>query len=156
MKREHKIIIALAVVLFIACTTIACLVGWIAGRGWPGFAHRWQSLAPIEPTVVPQPRLGPRWVGVAALVTEVVEDSPAAGAGIQPGDLILAIDGRQIQRDTDLRQVLASFEPGDRVELTVRSLGRTREVQVRLGRHPDDSTQPYLGIAYQLVPDSLD
>lgn len=60
--------------------------------------------------------------------------SPAASAGIRPGDLILEVDGQPVQSVGDLQRKIRAHEPGDRVTLTVvkRDTKRTERVGIRL------------------------
>ena len=159
LSRDQKTIIALAVSLFLACNAITCLGGLVVGGTWTAMMGRWAREPPhpaerdsCRPPSPLEPRREPERMPVAALVTEITEDSPAERAGLKPGDLILAVDGEQIQRDADLRETLSAYQPGDRIELTVRRGDRERDIQVSLGRHPDDQTWPYLGVTYWLVP----
>lgn len=72
--------------------------------------------------------------GVAgALVQEVVEDSAAAAAGLQIGDLIVAIGGRPIRSSGDLRAEIISLSPGTPVTLTVVRDGVEITVRAVLG-----------------------
>jgi regulator of sigma E protease len=57
-----------------------------------------------------------------AEISAVVEGSAAAEAGMQPGDLIIRIDGRVIERFEDVRQVVA-MNPQRAMEITVRRDG---------------------------------
>ncbi len=54
-----------------------------------------------------------------ALVDDVVPDSGAERAGIVPGDLIVAIDGREENSRTGVIEVLREKFPGERVRLTI-------------------------------------
>jgi putative serine protease PepD len=57
---------------------------------------------------------------------------PAATAGIKPGDLILAIDGRPVNSLPELVVAIRAHEPGETVRLTVRTGQTQRTVPVRL------------------------
>jgi putative serine protease PepD len=57
---------------------------------------------------------------------------PAATAGIKPGDVILAIDGRTVNSLPELVVAIRAHNPGDIVRLTVRTGGTQRTVPVRL------------------------
>ena len=63
----------------------------------------------------------------------IVPDGPAERAGLQPGDVIVAIDGKAVGDSSELIVAIRSREPGDTVRLTVRSGGDEREVTVTLG-----------------------
>jgi S1-C subfamily serine protease len=158
MGRNQKLIIVLVVVLFLACSAIACLTGLVFGAAWAGRFGRWdvRSPTPFErdfgPRMPMEPRQGPNEGTSAALVTEVTEGGPADEAGLQEGDLILAIDGERIQAGTNLREMISLYRPGDQVELTIRRGSRTRQVRVVLGRRADDPTQPHLGLTIRLIP----
>jgi putative serine protease PepD len=76
-----------------------------------------------------EPTSGP----AGALVTEVVPNSPAAGSGLRPGDLVTAIDGDAVEGMSDLAARIRAIEPGTRVTLTIERDGRTMEVPVTLG-----------------------
>ncbi len=73
-----------------------------------------------------------------ALVASVEKDSPAAEAGIQPGDVVLALDGTPVATATDLTTRLARMQPGDRVTLTVVHKGTKKDVSVKLGEFKPD------------------
>ena len=57
--------------------------------------------------------------GGAKLVT-VADGSPAAVAGLQPGDIVLGIDARFVTSSSDLVVALRSHEPGDAVAISYR------------------------------------
>ncbi|MCS6849923.1 MAG: trypsin-like peptidase domain-containing protein [Gemmataceae bacterium] len=79
------------------------------------------------------------------LIREVLADGAAAAAGLQPtrvnergrivqlGDIILAIDGKEIEGGDDLLRILDTYKVGDTVKVTVlRDLERRVEVEVTL------------------------
>ena len=63
----------------------------------------------------------------------IVPDGPAEQAGLQPGDVILAIDGTAVGDSSELIVAIRSRRPGDTVRLTVRRGDDEREVTVTLG-----------------------
>ena len=66
----------------------------------------------------------------------VVEDSPAARAGIQDGDVILSINGIQVDQEHPLDALLVRFKPDDAVTLEVLRDGTQLQVTVTLGTRP--------------------
>jgi S1-C subfamily serine protease len=84
-----------------------------------------------------------------AVVVRVLPDSPAEAAGLQEGDIIVAVDGREPSAEQDLADLIGEYEPGDIVTLEVASRGQEpREMTVKLGRHPDEGDLPFLGVQY--------
>ena len=71
-----------------------------------------------------------------ALVSAVESGSPAEKAGIKPGDVILAVDGRTIAQSADLPRVIGETRPGTRVSIRIWREGGTREVTAALGEIP--------------------
>ena len=65
-------------------------------------------------------------------VAPVTPDGPAERAGIEPGDVIVAIDGRPVTEDDELIVAIRAKAPGDAVTLTVRTGDDEREVRVVL------------------------
>ena len=68
-----------------------------------------------------------------ALVSSVEKDSPAAKAGVEPGDVILSIDGKPISRSIDLSSYVADVRPGTAAKLEVWRKGGSRELKVTVG-----------------------
>jgi membrane-associated protease RseP (regulator of RpoE activity) len=84
-----------------------------------------------------------------AVIVEVLPDSPAEQGGLRVGDVIVAVDGQQLDSGDELADLIAEYEPGDRVTLEIeRPDGGSRRVNVRLAEHPDREGHPYLGVRY--------
>jgi tetratricopeptide (TPR) repeat protein len=69
-------------------------------------------------------------------VLRVVAESPAAQAGLQPGDVVLGADGKAVKRTAELLAAVAAKNPGDRLALEVRGGApgsAAREVDLTLG-----------------------
>ncbi|MBD8078108.1 S1C family serine protease [Cellulosimicrobium arenosum] len=84
--------------------------------------------------------LDPRYRGEGVQVTRqpqqgqpaVTPDGPADAAGIRPGDVILAIDGRPVTESDELIVAIRALAPGDVVTLQVRTGEQERDVRVVL------------------------
>ena len=74
-----------------------------------------------------------------ALVQTVGANTPAAKAGVQPGDVIVSINGTGISAWTDLTQDLRGFDPGQNVSLGIYRGSRLLTIQVVLGTSPTNS-----------------
>ncbi len=100
-------------------------------------------------------RTPPDLLANGVFVLEVAADSPAAQAGLQAGDRIVAVDGESLTATADLAAIIARYRPGDTITLTVLRNGREQEIQVRLGSHPERPEAAYLGIRYgaQALPE---
>jgi serine protease Do len=75
-----------------------------------------------------------------ALVSSVEKDGPAAKAGLQEGDVILAFDGQSIDSAGQLPAAVAATDPGKAVALQVWRDRATREVKVKLGQTTDENS----------------
>ena len=71
-----------------------------------------------------------------ALVESVAAGSPAASGGLQPGDLITAIDGTPIHGPSALVAVIAAHPPGQKLTLMVKRSSSTLSVTVTLTAQP--------------------
>ena len=67
-----------------------------------------------------------------ALVNGVTAGGPADKAGLQRGDVILAVDGAAVKDSNSLRNAIAEKLPGTDVKVTVRRAGREQTINVRL------------------------
>jgi hypothetical protein len=90
-----------------------------------------------------------RFDAVGAIVIEVVPRGPADRAGLEGGDIIVAVDGRRFRLDTNLADLISAYDPGEKVVLAVRRPDMGDEkITVRLGEHPDHDGRAYLGLKY--------
>jgi len=67
-----------------------------------------------------------------AEVENVASGSPAAGAGLQQGDVITAVDGTAVTSPADLARLVRSHQPGDQVTIAYSRSGNAAEAQVQL------------------------
>ncbi|MFA9461728.1 DegQ family serine endoprotease [Thiohalorhabdus methylotrophus] len=95
---------------------------------------------------------------VGALVARVVEGSPAAGAGLQSGDVVVAVNGEEIRTSGDLPPKIGRLKPGTEVTLTVMRGGEQQKIQVTVGsqekaqRAREGQPQEVLGMRVRPVP----
>ena len=66
-------------------------------------------------------------------------DSPADKAGIERGDVVLAADGKKVDRVSTLQRMLRSRQPGDVVSLDVVRYGEKKNFKVKLTEAPSDA-----------------
>ncbi|NDP42847.1 MAG: DegQ family serine endoprotease [Aromatoleum sp.] len=79
-----------------------------------------------------------------ALVNAVEKGSPADKAGIEAGDIILKVDGRDVHSSVELPRIVTAVKPGAKVTLTVWRKGASRDFAVTVAEMKDDaaSAQP--------------
>ena len=77
----------------------------------------------------------PRPMG--ALVSDVEADGPAAKAGLKSGDVITKLDGREIERSSDLPSRVAALKPGSTTRVEVWRNGKAVDIPVSLGELSD-------------------
>jgi S1-C subfamily serine protease len=66
----------------------------------------------------------------------VKEGSPAAEAGLKPGDILTSIDGARIDASQSLDDILSNYQPGDVLPIEVLRAGETLQISVTLGVRP--------------------
>jgi serine protease Do len=71
-----------------------------------------------------------------ALVSAVEADSPAANAGVKAGDVILSVNGHDIDRVGGLPTEIAKMKPGSKADLLVWRDGKERTIGVRVAEMP--------------------
>lgn len=111
-----------------------------------------------EPESAP-PAEGRAWLGVeladpvsgpGALVRSVIRGSPAAAAGVQAGDVLIAVDGANVGSPREVIERVAGHGEGDRVSVALLRAGQTRLFAVQLGHFPDPEQMlrlNYVGVA---------
>jgi S1-C subfamily serine protease len=103
--------------------------GWdrlLAGEMWGGeFEPEFDESRPI--------------LGVAGrveegrcLISQVYPDLPADQAGVKVGDIVTAVDGKEIASFDDLAKKVFFKSPGDKIELTIERNGATLQVTAKL------------------------
>jgi putative serine protease PepD len=72
-----------------------------------------------------------------AVVRTVVPGGPADKAGVQTGDVITQVDGRQVFDPSDISTAIGTHNPGDSVSVTVQRAGAELHLKVKLGQRPN-------------------
>lgn len=129
--------IGFAVPSRIAKDTVAELIrSGSVTRGWLGVSIQ-------EVTTEIAAALG-RKEARGALVTDVIAGTPAARAGLQSGDLILALNNKAVADPRDLTRSVSALPPGSKANLKVLRGGAERTLAVTLGQRTEDvdSRQP--------------
>ncbi len=101
---------------------------------------------------------------MGALIAQASESGPAGKAGIQPGDIIVQFNGKNVERSSDLPPMVGLIRPGSSVPVEVVRQGDRLTLDVTIELLPDAdqvaqgmSSQPkgLLGMVVDEVPDSL-
>jgi serine protease Do len=111
-------------------------------RGWLGV-----SIQKITPDLASQFNLKAE---NGAIVSDVVENSPADKAGLKQGDVIVEYDGKKTDDPTQLRNMVASSMPGEEHSVTVIRDGKPITLKVKIGELPADLQKNAVG-AYENV-----
>lgn len=98
------------------------------------------GLEPVDPEVAKLLNLARQ---SSLVMSDILEDSPAARAGLRDRDIVLAIDGQPLPRLKPDRVVVGYFgqevlkrRPGDTMTLTVLRDGERRDIRVEVGDEP--------------------
>ncbi len=132
----------------------------IAGGQGIGFATPIDAAKNILPQLKEFGRVTRGWLGVSvqevsdslaesfglkeargALISEVIKGSPAEKAGLRRGDIILSYNGQEIRNVTDLPRLTAATPVDQTVKIGIFRDGKTRDVQVKVGRLEDTPQQ---------------
>ena len=73
-----------------------------------------------------------------ALVRGVEDNSPAAKAGVEPGDIILKFDGKDVEKSVDLPRIVSNTAPGNRSRLSVFRRGAMRDLTITVAELAPD------------------
>lgn len=102
-------------------------------RGWLGIELQSRLK---DPTILSEDSAGVE-------VVDVLADGPAKKAGLQKGDIILAMDDQPVNDANTLIQLIARKAPNSTVKLTIKRTNSTGDVQVNLGeRQPQPAMTP--------------
>ncbi|WP_292978839.1 Do family serine endopeptidase [Nitrosomonas sp.] len=97
-------------------------------RGWLGV-----SMQNITPELAES--FGLKKQG-GALIAGVLKNGPADDAGIKPGDILVAVNGKQVSDSSEMLNLVASLAPGKLAALTILRNREQQDVQVRIGKRP--------------------
>ena len=100
-------------------------------RGWIGIESQ-----DITPELAASFGLG-RESG--AIIAGVVRNGPADRAGVRPGDILLAVEGKSIKNTGEMLNLIAQLVPGAKARLTLMRQNRESMVDVTVGKRPRPS-----------------
>ncbi len=103
--------------------------GYVA-RGWLGVSIQEVTSELAEALGMEIPK--------GALVSQIIEDSPAEKSGLKEEDVILFFDGEEIFYSSDLPLTVGSIRPGSKVNAMILRDGKKKTVQVTVGELPKD------------------
>jgi serine protease Do len=70
------------------------------------------------------------------VVNDLIASGPAEKAGVQPGDVIVGVNGKPVKDSKALQALIASLQPGKEVELDVVREGKNQSIKVQLEEQP--------------------
>jgi serine protease Do len=103
-------------------------------RGWLGV-----QIQRVTPALAKTFKLGDQH---GALVGQVFDDSPAAKAKLERGDVITKFDGRDIKDYDDLPRIVASTPPGSAVDVMILRDGKEKKLKATLEKMKEEDIQP--------------
>jgi len=97
-------------------------------RGWVGIESQ-----DITPELAESFELGRK---SGAIIAGVVRNGPADRAGIRPGDILLAVEGKPVSNTSEMLNLIAKLTPGHKAKMTVLRKNREATLEVNVGKRP--------------------
>ncbi len=72
-----------------------------------------------------------------ALIADLDPEGPAARAGLRAGDIVLEVDGEEVERSRNLPRLIGRVTPGNDAALTIMRDGERQDIAVTIGDWPD-------------------
>jgi Do/DeqQ family serine protease len=97
-------------------------------------------------------------------VADVTDNGSAQKAGIKPGDVIVAVNDREVNSNSELLEIIGQYSPGDKINLTVERNGQPKTYEITLTnqqgttekiKHEEASFIENLGASFRPVPDEI-
>ena len=73
-----------------------------------------------------------------AIVSDIIENSPAAKSGLEEGDVIVTFEGKEISNGSELKNLVSSTDPGSRVKLGIFRDNKQKNIYVTLEEREDE------------------
>jgi len=108
----------------------------LAGLRQGKLVHCWLGLD-MDPVRKREDANGTVTTTWSVIVTTVYPNSPASAAGLQTGDKLLTVNGRQVVRLNSIRAALLRAQPGEPMEIRLERKGAPQTVTVKLAARPD-------------------
>lgn len=99
-------------------------------RGWLGV-----SIQDIDENMAKALKLDIR---DGAIIAQVLKNSPAETGGIREQDIILEVDGKEVDNASQLKNLVSSHHPGEETELLILRDGMELELAIILGSRPNE------------------
>lgn len=122
---KRTLVLMLSIALLVS--SVAALAGDNEEKGYLGVV-----LQEVSPSMAKALQMGDK---SGVMINEVVDDSPAAKAGFEDGDVILEFNGQTIAEHKDLTKAVRGTSPGDKVEVVVLRGGKNKNIDVEIGKH---------------------
>jgi serine protease Do len=129
----------------------------VAGGSGIGFAIPSNMAKKIYTEIASKGRVTRGWLGVSiqpltqelarsfnakdtkgVLISDVVPESPAAKAGLKPGDILLEFDGKKVEAPADLQRTVGLAQPGHDAKTKVWRDQAEKTIDVKIGEAPDE------------------
>lgn len=116
-----------------------------------GFAVPSDTVKNVSQQIIDKGKVARPYLGIRYQMTPLADNSDQWGAqvmsveageaaeraGLQEGDVILALDGERLSENTPLVNLLMHYQPGDSVQVTVQRSARELTLTVTLGTRPE-------------------
>ncbi|MDH4207818.1 MAG: PDZ domain-containing protein [Anaerolineae bacterium] len=169
--------LAVCMILLVAGGLAGGAVAYMASQGREPFGLQgpWHQINPQIPEAEEAPNLNPqqpwqmppqRMLGPSsgqlwgAVVMTVVADGPAEQAGMETGDIIIAVDNKAMDQDQDLRALIGNYKPEDEIIVTIVRPGddpelTNLEVTLDSATNEEGDEVAHLGVEYRTVSSGL-
>ena len=108
------------------------LGSWVLDKACRQLAH-WRSMGAMTPELAEYFDTG---LKEGVVITGVLQNGPAAQAGIQPGDVIASLNERPVDDVGSLLAEVAALKPGQTVAVEVWRQKQRQRLQITPGRRP--------------------